>query len=421
MRDDSERAPADPPESSPGPGADIPEPESAAELAHWSREDLIARLGSLEAAMRSEATPQDYRRMLYELQVHQIELEMQNREMRELRTRLEASRDLYVDLYDSAPVAYVTLNGEGLVLSSNLTAARLLGTDRESLGGKPLTGFLRPEDIQRFFAYLKGLLGAGEAGPLELGLGPRGRPPRTIMVEGVRAVSPEDGETLARLTLTDITESKGAEALQSRVNRALRALNAIQQTVRDAEDPEKLTEEVCEYLHREAGYALVWVGQPVEDAVEDSGTVRLLAASGKTDYVRETVGHIRWKAGPEGRGTFVRVVQTHRPVISNSLGTDPSFVPWREKALDHGLNAVAALPLLENGRILGVLGLYAEEAESFEDQELEWLYRVADELATAWVSLRHREQRRRAEEERDRLIQILEATPDFVAMATAEG
>ena len=88
-------------------------------------------LADLLAALRREtADASDPARVLQDLQVHQIELELQNRELSEAQQALEESRDRYADLYDIAPVAYATVTGQGRVTQMNLTAAQLLGVER---------------------------------------------------------------------------------------------------------------------------------------------------------------------------------------------------------------------------------------------------------------------------------------------------
>ncbi len=71
--------------------------------------------------------------LLHELEVHQIELEMQNEELRLAQTKLEDLKDKYLDLYDLAPIGYVTINEHGVVIEANLTFAHLLGIARSIL------------------------------------------------------------------------------------------------------------------------------------------------------------------------------------------------------------------------------------------------------------------------------------------------
>src|SRR4030095_15007613 len=103
-------------------------------LEQMSKEALIRELRKLQTAETrwtsagSEAEP---RRLIHDLQVHQVELEMQNRELRESRELLEESRSRYADLYDFAPVGYFTFDSEGRIREINLTGAALLGAPRE--------------------------------------------------------------------------------------------------------------------------------------------------------------------------------------------------------------------------------------------------------------------------------------------------
>ena len=111
-----------------------------------SGEDRTARLRRLaEERGRKSAgetarpmAEQDYRVLVHELQVHQIELEIQNEELRMAQGQISESLAKYSDLYDFAPVGYITSNREGLILEANLTFAAQLGVERGRLIDTPL-------------------------------------------------------------------------------------------------------------------------------------------------------------------------------------------------------------------------------------------------------------------------------------------
>jgi PAS domain-containing protein len=105
--------------------------------------------------------PEEAGRLLHELQVHQIELEMQNDELRRAQQELEASRVKYFDLYDLAPVGYFTVSEEGLILEANLRGADLLGVGRNRLTKQPLTRYIVPEDQDVYYLHRKRLLETG--------------------------------------------------------------------------------------------------------------------------------------------------------------------------------------------------------------------------------------------------------------------
>ena len=85
-------------------------------------------------------------KLVHELRVYQIELEMQNDELRRTELELNASRDGFRDLYDFAPVGYLTHDPKGVILEANLTVAALLGMDRRELIGRKLSRFVHPSD-----------------------------------------------------------------------------------------------------------------------------------------------------------------------------------------------------------------------------------------------------------------------------------
>ena len=103
-----------------------------------------------ESADRKAFPGGDIQELIHELQVHQIELEMQNEELRRTQIELEDSRNKYFDLFDLAPIGYLVLNQEGLIQEVNLTAADLLGFDRRYLIKRGFSQFIAP-DFQDVF------------------------------------------------------------------------------------------------------------------------------------------------------------------------------------------------------------------------------------------------------------------------------
>jgi len=102
-------------------------------------------------------SPEEQQQLLHELQVHQVELEIQNESLRQTQDNLESSKLRYFNLYDLAPVGYFTLNEEGLILEANLTASNLLGVMTSTLTNKSLTHFIFPEDQDIYYYHRKQL------------------------------------------------------------------------------------------------------------------------------------------------------------------------------------------------------------------------------------------------------------------------
>jgi two-component system, sensor histidine kinase len=120
---------------------------AAAELRRQAEERLHAKT----AELGSPRTEDDAPRLLHELQVHQIELEMQNAELRLAQESLELSRNKYEALYDFAPVGYFTINAHGLIEGVNLKGAHLLGIERGLLLKRPFISFIAEAADRKIF------------------------------------------------------------------------------------------------------------------------------------------------------------------------------------------------------------------------------------------------------------------------------
>src|SRR6476646_9986587 len=123
-----------------------------------SKAALILELKKIQNAHRrlvADLDAADPKRVMYDLEIHQIELEMQNRELRESQERLEDAQARYSDLYNFAPVGYCTLDPEGYIQEINLTASAMLETPRERLIGKAFRTVAARSNPLQFDAHLK--------------------------------------------------------------------------------------------------------------------------------------------------------------------------------------------------------------------------------------------------------------------------
>ena len=153
----------------------------------------------------SGSLPEDVQKLLHELQVHQIELEMQNDELRQAQLALEESRDRYLDLYDYAPVGYFTLDENALVLEANLSGASLLGMERGSLIGTPLMSFIHKETQDTFYFHRTQVLQTGARHMCEIKLLKPDGNWFHAQLESVGIADSHGGFGRLRTLITDIT------------------------------------------------------------------------------------------------------------------------------------------------------------------------------------------------------------------------
>jgi PAS domain S-box-containing protein len=182
------------------------------DYAKLSKPQLIRQLKTLENQLKSNR-PQHALHLEQDLQAQQIELEMQNRELREIQQRLEEARDRYAELYDFAPVGYLTLDERGHILELNLTAATLLGQERTRLLGKTLSSWLSGPDKRALLAHLASVLhnhGATKA-TLDTRLTTPTRQAIDVRLETLAAKSAFDPSRVCRTILIDVSAQRAAE------------------------------------------------------------------------------------------------------------------------------------------------------------------------------------------------------------------
>ncbi len=169
----------------------------------------------------------ELKKLIHELQVHQIELEMQNEELNRTRGEIEAVLEKYTDLYDFAPVGYLTFDEKGLIMELNLTAAQLLGMERSFLVNKPFFRFITSEFQDAFYLHVQKTLALSAKQTCELVLKKKNNTPFDAQLESISTET--EGRRMVRSVLTDITIRKEAsEALATSETRYRRLFEAAQ-------------------------------------------------------------------------------------------------------------------------------------------------------------------------------------------------
>lgn len=157
-----------------------------------------------------EAPPENLQDLNHDLHVHLIESEMQNEELHRLRQELELEKDRFTALYDYAPVGYLTLDVEGIIIQTNLTLVTMLGVDRSHLIQQPLSQFIHREDHDNYYLKRWEFFKTPEPKTCELKMVRKDGSHFWTRMDAV-AAQDNDNQTVCRVTISDITERVVAE------------------------------------------------------------------------------------------------------------------------------------------------------------------------------------------------------------------
>ncbi|MFT4577923.1 MAG: PAS domain S-box-containing protein [Nitrospinales bacterium] len=178
----------------------------------------------------SDFSLQDPMSLVHELQIHQIELEMQNEELLKSNSLLEESVEKYIDLYQNAPCGYLTLDHEGNIIEANLMASHLFGVKRDSLIGENITTFISPKDQGKAKKHYFQALELNSTQVTEICSHNPISKGRYLQLQTTSEPPNSETQELYKSILTDITERKIIE------NEARVTTEVLVQTNKDLED-----------------------------------------------------------------------------------------------------------------------------------------------------------------------------------------
>jgi len=231
--------------------------------------------------------------------------------------------------------------------------------------------------------------------------------------DGVESQTPEPD---LNVPAGEAAAPSGAESRVQELNRLLRAIREVNKLIVRERDPQQLLAETCALLVKTRGYALAWIGLTQPDSKRMVPAARAGQQAGYLDDVSVT-----WDETPAGQGPVGAAIRARRPCLCLDTATDPRFAPWRGPALAWGLASLAAVPMVQGGRVFGALAVYANRPVAFHEEEVALLDEVAADLAFALESIEHETERRQAEERLRLLNTALESAANAIAITDREG
>jgi len=225
-----------------------------------------ARVAKISGALPTELDGLSLARLqeaLHELKVHQVELEMQNEELRRSQAELEASHERYVDLFDLAPMGYFTLSEDAVILEANLTGGRLLRMARGDLVDRPFTHFILPEDQDLYYRHRREVVNTGSPANCELRMVRSDGSILHARLESAPSLR-VDSRATYRTGVSDITERTRAAAQQLRLEQRL-------QQVEKAESLSRMAGSIAHHFNNLLGAIIGNLGLALDEPTDDPG------------------------------------------------------------------------------------------------------------------------------------------------------
>ncbi|MDK9716312.1 MAG: EAL domain-containing protein [Trichlorobacter sp.] len=324
--------------------------------------------------------------LLHELAVFQAELEMQNEDLLLANQQLEEVRQQYARLYEQAPVGYLRLNEQGIILHHNQTFIEMIHSDQNMLVNKPLATLLTAEDRDIFYARFNALFKNPTGKNIELHfILPHGKSLVTSLTarRDLHCVTTDAVQPTLLVIVSDISEiCRTRHALEQarleaegtcnrqtqllietrKLSRLYLLLSRINQLIVQRPQQQELFREVCDIAVLEGGIGTAWIG-----SVEKTGEITPLASCG---MVLEQLDCL-------GINNYGTLFQDDKTFINNNLLTEPDIIPWQSSVVACGFQSVAVLPIRARKGHTGCFVLYAKERNFFDEAEIRLLEEIS--------------------------------------------
>ncbi len=271
----------------------------------------------------------------------------------------------------------VVVSPDSTLRYANAAAARLVDSGVGELIGRKMLDFVHPDDRERVTAELAMVTNEQPSGGFT-----------RLRIRGSKKTGYRIIDSYAHNLIDDpdirgILVSGGDVTEQENLTMALRALTKGNHVLMYAEDEPSLVTRICDSIVDSGRYMLAWVGYVEHD---DAKSVRLVAASGQTDYLDSV--RISWGANELGHGPTGEAVRTGTVQVLKDCRRSKRCRPWTGIIKGYGVRTACSLPLIVQGNVIGALTIYSREPDTFGPEEIELLSDLADNLSFGISRLR---------------------------------
>ena len=289
-------------------------------------------------------------------------------EHRRVEATLRESEERFATAFMLNPAAVaITRLADGWIVDVNDTYARLVGYPRQELIGRSTIArnlWADPADRDVLIGLVR-VQGAVREHEVQVVTGSGERRDVLCSMQPITT----GGQACLLTMLTDISARKRSE-------RALAVSNAGRETLLRATSEDDLLQRVCEVVVAVGHYRLAWVGYPEQGPEQ---LIRPVASAGPArDYLAAIT--VSWGDNPLGRGPSGRAIRERTVQVTRHMATDPSYAPWRARALGHGFGSSVVYPLFAMDQLLGQVAIYAPEPDAFDEEEVALLGHLMDDL-----------------------------------------
>jgi len=312
-------------------------------------------------------------------------------ERKQAEDALRNSEERFSKAFQESPsIITISKINDGILLEVNDAFEKIIGYAREEALGKTMAELRVWANWADRERLLPTLLANGKVRNEEIQFQTKSGKLLTCLLSA--ELIELDGEKCVLSVVEDITERKISELRILHLNRLYITISQINQTIVHAHDKDSLFSEICRVAIDHGRFRMAWIGL----LNKTNETIKPIAFAGEELGYLEKL-NIRYHDPILGRGPTGIALHEGRCIICQDIGSDPRMLPWREAALSRGYLSSAAVPIREQGRVVGALTVYADEANGFDAENEGLLEQIGQDVSFALDSIQAEAERKRAE------------------------